>query len=213
MLAVLALCGLLASGCSGGSDDSAAPETTAPVLTGPPQETTAPPEEPARLFTKADVRRLALQPSDRPLGMRYVKAESGMRTFFDVGIIGDEPEREADEQDLRAVFDATFDAPRTDMRVAARYWLFAKAAGARYWFDRTRERSQAVGFQELQESGLGDESWAGGGDLGGPLVISHVIRIANVLVVVSQSTSQLRPSEEEALTAARQAVRRLERAA
>src|SRR5687767_9903757 len=121
---------LVAGGCAGGDDDSEsageesppAATTTADDAPAPnlslPATTTAPSAEQGPTYTRAQLPRLALQPSDAPSGMRYTRAESGRKTLFEVGIALDTQTRELRSLGFRAVYDAIFDRPNADLRLA-----------------------------------------------------------------------------------------------
>jgi hypothetical protein len=221
---VLAMAALVVSGCAGGDDDSESageespPATTttgddAPAPNVPlPSTATTPSAEQGRTYTRAQLPRLALQPSDAPSGMRYTRAESGRKTLFEVGIALDTQTRELRSLGFRAVYDAIFDKPNADLRLATRTWLFRAASGAERWLERTRGNSFAVAMEPLQAPRLADGSWAARGNVGGSDVISHAFRARNVVVLVTFSTQSARLSEADALAAARKAVTRVRQA-
>src|SRR5829696_8827244 len=149
---VLAVLAVVAAGCSSGSDSSAEQEP------GPKQDTT-PQTEPVgetKHFTKAELPKLALQPGDAPRGMRYTKEASGRMSLADVGFILDEQIAEVKSLGLKGIYDATFDAKSTDLRLASRLWLFGDADGARQWLAKTERDSQQFAFQPLTAPQLGD---------------------------------------------------------
>lgn len=210
ILAALAL-----AGCAGGSDEPAAEEettTASAATTGGVDAEPAPPEEPARLFTKAELPGLALQPSDAPSGMSYTKAESGPRTLEDVGIILDDQVAQAEELGLRSVYDATFDSTTSDLRLASRLWLFAAGDGADRWLEQSREDS-VLYLDQIDAPALADGSWAAQGAIGGTEVISHGFREGNVVVVVTFSSNTQQVSAPSALAAAQDAAARVVAAA
>lgn len=215
-----AVVALAAAGCDGGSE-SAREEpaaTTAPASTAPAQAPAATsPEQPPpatkgeRLYTKAQLPRLALQPADAPSGMRYTKAESGPRTFLDVGLVLDGQLAEVRRLGLRAVHDVIFDSTSSDLRLATRLWLFRGAAGASSWLEKSKDDAVLFALEPVSAPRLADESWAARGNVAGNAVISHAFRAGNVVVVVTFSTQSLRLSEPDALAAARKAVARVGR--
>ena len=211
ILAALAL-----AGCAGGSGEPAAEEeeaaNTAAATTAEVEAEPAPPEEPARLFTKADLPELALQPSDAPSGMSYTRAESGPRTLEDVGIILDDQIALAEELGMSSVYDATFDSTTSDLRVASRLWLFSAAAGADRWLEQSRDDS-VLYLEQIAAPALADGSWAAQGAIGGTEVISHGFREGNVVVVVTLSSNTQQPSLANALTVAQDAAARVVAAA
>jgi hypothetical protein len=220
---LLALLALVAAGCAGDDDDSnsageetpaaTSPETGAPSPTAPPLATTTEPaDESGPVYTRAQLHRLALQPSDAPSGMRYTRAESGRKTLFEVGVALDTQTRELRSLGFRAVYDAIFDKPNGDLRLATRTWLFRAASGAERWLERTRGNSFAVAMEPLQAPRLADGSWAARGNVGGSDVISHAFRARNVVVLVTFSTQSARLSEADALAVARKAVTRVRQA-
>jgi len=199
-LAVLVLvAALAASACSSGSDTAADESTTA-------QETTPPAE--TRLFEKAELPKLALQPSDAPAGMRYIKADSGPMTLLDVGIVLDDQVAQIRGLGIRGIYDATFDSKTTDVRLASRIWLFAEADGAERWFEKSRSESELYGFEQITAPRLGQDSWAARGNVGAA-VVSYAFRTANVVVVTTYSTQSQELSESDAIAAAQKAAARL----
>jgi hypothetical protein len=213
LVVLIALLAFVAAGCAG-DDESASeqpPVSTTPAATQPPAPA---PEEPAEvvpfgLYTKGDLARLVLQPDDAPFGMRYMKEESGPRTFFDVGLVLEEQLAEVRKLGLRGIYDATFDSTTTDLRLATRAWLFAKANGATEWLEKTKTDSTLFALQPIMAPRLGEGSWAAGGEIAGNVVISHAFRAGNVVVVVTMSTQTRELSESDALTAAQNAVGRV----
>jgi hypothetical protein len=212
LVVVLAALALGVAGCADDDSDSSsdqAQETTptavTPTTTAPPAATVA---EPEQLFTRSDLPRLALRPSDAPSGMRYTRQESGHKALADVGIALQTQVRELRSLQFRAVYDATFDTPAADMRLAARMWLFRQAGGANEWLERTRANAFAVALEPIQAPSLADGSWAVRGNVGGSDVITHAFRRGNLVVVVTFSTQGRTLSEADALAAARRAVNR-----
>jgi hypothetical protein len=207
LLAVAALA--LAAGCADDDSDSGdQAQTTAeatPTVTPPPAATTA---EPDQLFTRSDLPRLALRPSDAPNGMRYTRRESGHKQLAEVGIALDTQIRELRSLQFSAVYDAIFDTPAADLRLASRMWLFRRAQGATRWLERTRANSFAVQLQPIQAPLLADGSWAARGNVGGSDVITHAFRSGNLVVIVTFSTQRRTLSEADALAATQRAVRR-----
>ena len=199
-LAVLFLiAALAASACSSGSDSAADDQP------GPPQETT--PAQAAR-FTKAQLPKLALQPSDAPPGMRYTRPDSGRKTLFDVGIILDDQVSQIRGLGIQGIYDSTFDSTKTDVRLASRIWLFAKPQGAVRWFEKSRSESELYGFEQITAPRLGEDSWAARGNVGAA-VLSYAFRTSNVVVVTTYSTQSQELSESAALAAAQKAEARL----
>jgi hypothetical protein len=221
---LLAMAALVAAGCAGDDDDSESageeppPAATtnaddAPAPNVPlPATTTTPSTEQGRIYTRLELPRLALQPSDAPSGMRYTRAESGRKTLFEVGVALDTQTRELRRLGFRAVYDAIFDSTKSDLRLASRTWLFRASSGAERWLERTRGNSFAVALQPVQAPRLADGSWAARGNVGGSDIISHAFRARNVVVLVTFSTQSARLSEADALAAARKAVTRIRRA-
>ena len=198
---------LTAAACSG--SDDAAGDRQQP---GPPQDTTPAPTttSEAPRFAKADLPKLALQPSDAPRGMRYTKPDSGKKTLFDVGIILDDQKAQIQGLGIQGIYDATFDSTTTDVRLASRIWLFAKPEGAVRWFEKSRSESELYGFEPITAPPLGEDSWAARGNVGAA-VISYAFRSSNVVVVTTYSTQSQELSESDALAAAQKAEARLRR--
>jgi hypothetical protein len=204
---------LVAAGCADDDSDSAqeeVPEPTTqtevtPTVTSPPAATVT---EPEQLFTRADLPKLALRPSDAPNGMRYTKQESGHKALADVGIALDTQINELRALQFRAVYDAVFDTPASDLRLAARLWLFKQTGGASRWLERTRANSFAVALEPIQAPSLADGSWAARGNVGGNDVITHAFRSGNLVVVMTFSTQRRPLSEADALAAAQRAASR-----
>jgi hypothetical protein len=213
LVVLLAAVLFVAAGCADDDSDSArdeAPETTTPTevtptITGPPTATVT---EPERLFTRADLPKLALRPSDAPNGMRYTKQESGHKALADVGIALNTQINELRALQFRAVYDAIFDTPAADLRLAARLWLFRQAGGASRWLERTRANSFAVALEPIQAPSLADGSWAARGNVGGSDVITHAFRSGNLVVIMTFSTQRRPLSEADALAAAQRAASR-----
>jgi hypothetical protein len=191
---------LAASACSAGSDTAADERPTTTQETTPAAET--------RLFTKAELAKLALQPSDAPTGMRYTKVDSGPKTLLDVGIVLDDQVAQIRGLGIRGIYDATFDSKTTDVRLASRIWLFAEADGAERWFEKSRSESELYGFEQITAPPLGEDSWAARGNVGAA-VISYAFRTGNAVVVTSYSTQSQELSESAALAAAQRAEARL----
>jgi hypothetical protein len=191
------------SACSSGSDSSEEEP-------GPAQDTT-PQVESSPRYTKAELPKLALQPSDAPSGMRYTKEASGRMSLADVGFILDEQIAEVRALDVKGIFDATFDSTSSDLRLASRLWLFANADGAQQWLDKTERDSQQFAFQPLTTPDLGDDSWAARGNLAAE-VVTYAFRLGNLVVVTSYTTQTEQISESAVLAAAQKAAERLGRA-
>ena len=199
---IVAVMALAASACSSGSDSSAEEQP------GPAQDTTS--SAPAAHFTRDQLPRLALQPSDAPDGMRYTKEASGRMSLADVGFLIPSQINEVKNLKLRGIYDATFDAKKrtSDLRLASRLWLFADEDGARRWLDKTERDSQAFAFEALQTPPLGDDAWAGYGNLAAQ-VVTYAFRKGNLVVVTSYTTETEELSQQDALAAAEKAARRL----
>jgi hypothetical protein len=211
VVVLLAAVAFVAAGCADDDSDSGdqaqttTPADVTPTVTPPPAATTV---EPEQLFTRADLPRLALRPSDAPSGMRYTKQESGHKQLGEVGIALDTQINELRSLQFRAVYDATFDTPAADLRLASRMWLFRRAQGASQWLERTQANAFAVALQPIQAPLLADGSWAARGNVGGSDVITHAFRSGNVVVVVTFSTHRRPLSEADALATTQRAVRR-----
>jgi hypothetical protein len=207
---LLAVALFAATGCDTGSDsDSAAEEatTTTPSVTATaPAQPSLPTGESGRKYTRGELSRIALQPSDAPRGMRYTRAESGPKTLEEIGVLLNTQTRELRSLGYRAVYDAIFDS--RDVRLASRIWLFNAARGAQRWLASTESQSLAVAMQPISAPELGDGSWAAGGNLNGNDVITHAFRTGNVVVVMTLSTQTARLSPSDALAAAQKAVSR-----
>ena len=206
----------LAAGCDTGSDDDSASESPSlappPTLTPPPSPPPAQPttsQQSERLYTPAQLSRLALQPSDAPRGMRYSKSESGRKTLDEIGVLLDTQTRELRALGYRAVYDAFFDATASDLRLASRVWLFRNARGAERWLARTESNSLAVALQPIAAPALAEDSWAAGGNLNGNDLITHAFRAGNVVVVQTLSTQSQKLAPAAALAAAQKAATRL----
>jgi hypothetical protein len=204
---ILAVLALVAAGCSG-SDSSA--EEQQP---GPTQDTTTQSSGETKHFTKAQLPKLALQPSDAPAGMRYTKEASGRMSLADVGFILDKQIAEVRSLGLKGIYDATFDAKSRskDLRLASRLWLFADADAARQWLDKTERESEQYAFQPLTTPDLGDDSWAARGNLAAE-VVTYAFREGNLVVVTSYTTQTEKLSESAALAAAEKAADRIAKA-
>lgn len=202
---IVAATALAVSACSSGSDSSAEEQP------GPAQDTT--PSTPSVHFTKDQLPKLALQPSDAPKGMRYSKEASGSQTLEDVGFLVPSQVNQVKNLNLKGIYDATFDAkkPTSDLRLASRLWLFADEDGAKRWLDKTERDSQAFAFEALQTPRLGDDAWAGYGNLAAQ-VVTYAFRRGNLVVVTSYTTQTEELSQQDALAAAEKAARRLDQA-
>jgi hypothetical protein len=208
---LLAVAVLAAAGCDTGSDSESEPTAEPPTTTRSPTQTTpaAEPTEPERRYTRRELPRIALQPSDAPRGMRYTKAESGPKTLEEIGILLNTQTRELRSLGYRAVYDSIFDS--RNARLASRIWLFKEPQGAERWLASTESQSLAVQLQPLSAPPLADGSWAAGGNLNGNDVITHAFRTGNVVVVMTLSTQTARLSPSDALAAARKAASRAQR--
>jgi hypothetical protein len=202
---MLAAMALALSACSSGSDSSAEEQP------GPTQDTT--PSESAAHFTKDQLPQLALQPADAPKGMRYTKEASGRQTLQDVGFIVPSQINQVKNLRLRGIYDATYDSKKrtSDLRLASRLWLFADEDGAKRWFDKTERDAQSFGFEALQTPKLGDDGWAGHGNLAAQIV-TYAFRKGNLVVVTSYSSQSEGLSQRDAQAAAEKAARRLDQA-
>jgi hypothetical protein len=138
--------------------------------------------------------------------MRYTKAESGLKTLEEIGVLLNTQTRELRRLGYRAVYDVIFDSP--DVRLASRIWLFDEPRGAQRWLASTESQSLAVAMQPLSAPELADGSWAAGGNLNGNDLITHAFQTGNVVVVMTLSTQTARLSASDALAAAQKAVSR-----
>ena len=202
---IAAVMALTASACSSGSDSSAEEQP------GPAQDTT--PSAPAAHFTRDQLPKIALQPSDAPDGMRYTKELSGRQSLADVGFIVPSQINEVRNLKLKGIYDATFDTKKrtSDLRLASRLWLFEDEEGAQKWLDKTERDSQQFAFEALAPPRLGDDSWGGYGNLAAQ-VLTYAFRKGNVVVVTSYTTEIEELSQQAALAAAQKAAQRLEQA-
>jgi hypothetical protein len=194
---------LAATACSSGSETAADEQPTTTQETAPPAET--------RRFRKAELPKLALQPSDAPAGMRYTKVDSGPKTLLDVGIVLDDQVAQIRGMGIRGIYDATFDSKSTDVRLASRIWLFAEDEGAERWFEKSRSESELYGFEQITAPSLGQDSWAARGNVGA-MVVSYAFRTSNVVVVTTYSTQSQELSDSDAIAAAQKAAARLQAA-
>jgi hypothetical protein len=200
---ILAAVALAASACSSGSDSSAEEQP------GPAQDTT--PAESAAHFTRAQLPQIALRPSDAPAGMHYVKESSGRQSLEDAGFVLPSQTKQLQKFKLRGIYDATYDAENTDLRLASRVWLFADADGAKRWLEKTQRDAEQFAFEPLEAPRLGQESWGGYGNLAAQIV-TYAFREGNVVVVTSYSTQTEEISQQAALDAAAKAAERLDEA-
>jgi hypothetical protein len=200
LAALVLLAALAASACSSGSDTAADEQSTTVRATTPAAET--------RHFTKAELPKLALQPSDAPAGMRHTKVESGPQTLLDVGIVLDDQVAQIRGMGIRGIYDAIFDSKTTDVRLASRIWLFAEVDGAERWFEKSRSETELYGFEQITAPRLGQDSWAARGNVGA-LVVSFAFRTSNVVVVTTYSTQSQELSDSDAIAAAQKAEARL----
>lgn len=203
---ILAAVALATAACSSGSDSSVEPQPA-------PRQDTTPTAKPEEHFTKDQLPKLALQPSDAPQGMRYTKQESGRMSLAQVGFILDSQIKPLRALKFKGIYDAIFDSTskRSDLRLASRLWLFGSAAAAQKWLDKTESDSQQFAFQSLAPPQLGDDSWAGYGNLAAQ-VMTYAFREGNVVVVTSYTTQTEELSQAAAIAAAEKAARRLENA-
>jgi len=200
---ILAAVAIAASACSSGSNSSAEEQP------GPAQDTT--PSSPTEHFTKEQLPKLALQPSDAPAGMHYVREASGRMSLADVGFLLPSQTKPLRRLKIKGIYDATFDAKKTDLRLASRLWLFADADGAKQWLAKTQNDSEQYAFEQLQAPRLGDESWGGYGNLAAQ-VVTYAFREGNLVVVTSYTTQTETISQRAALAAAAKAAKRLNQA-
>jgi hypothetical protein len=202
---ILAAVALATAACSSGSDSSAGQEP------GPAQDTT-PMSTPAQHFTKDQLPKLALQPSDAPEGMRYSRKESGRMSLSQVGFVLDSQIKPLRVLKLKGIYDATFDSTsrRSDLRLASRLWLFDDADSAQKWLNKTERDSQQYAFESLAPPKLGDDAWAGYGNLAAQ-VLTYAFRKDNVVVVTSYTTQTEELSQAAAVAAAEKAAQRLEK--
>jgi hypothetical protein len=185
LLPLVAASALIPAGCGSSSAAPSSSETS----TSPPATT---PSKPARVYTKQELARLALQAKDSPADMRYVKAASGPMTLERIGFIVPRQKRELRSYGFRAVRDAIFTAksPRSDRTVTERVWLMKNGKSASRWLERSMSDSVGLGFSQLQSSGLGDESWAATGQANDAVVITHAFRLGNAVFVVSSFSAK-----------------------
>ena len=193
---------LAMSACSSGSNSSAEEQP------GPAQDTT--PSAPAAHFTKNQLPKLALQPSDAPKGMRYTKEASGRQSLADVGFIVPSQINQVKNLNLKGIYDATYDSKKanSDLRLASRLWLFADEDGARRWLDKTQRDAESFAFEALETPRLGDDAWGGYGNLAAQ-VVTYAFRKGNLVVVTSYSSQSETLSQKDALAAAEKASRRV----
>ena len=200
---ILAAMALAVSACSSGSDSSAEEQP------GPAQDTTPAPRE--AHFTKAQLSSLGLKPSDAPEGMRYTKEASGRLTLADAGFIAPSQVKAIQKFKLEGIHDSTFDSTSSDLRLASRIWLFDSAENAQKWLDKTEADSQQFGFEPLDPPSIGEDGWAGIGNLAAQ-VLTYAFREGNVVVVTSYTSETETLSEAEGIAAARKAQQRLDQA-
>src|SRR5918999_3333095 len=152
---LLAVALLVATACDTGSDsdsDSTA-EPPSPTQTTPAAQPSLPTPS-GRTYTRRELPKIALQPSDAPRGMRYTRAESGPKTLEEIGFLLNTQTRELRSLGYRAVYDAIFDS--RDVRLASRIWLFNAARGAQRWLASTESQSLAVAMQPISAPELAD---------------------------------------------------------
>jgi hypothetical protein len=208
MLAVVLA--LAAAGC-GSSSSSEGPTTTfnAPPTPPPPPATPQPPPpptKPSRIYKKKELARLVLQPKDAPADLVFVRGESGRKTLEQIGFILPQQVNEAKAYGFRAVQDAIFQAKSktSDRRVSERVWLLKNAKGASGWLEKSKADAVGLGFSDLKNIGIGDESWSITGQVQDGVIITHAFRLGNVVVLVSSYAAQeaLSPSAARAAAVA-----------
>jgi hypothetical protein len=202
-----------AAGCAGGDDDEGSDSSRegSPAATTTAQGATTTERSPDRVYARKELARLALQPNDAPPGMLYTKAESGPKTFEEVGLLLTSDIQEVRRLGLDAIYDVIFDSQKSDVRLTSRLWLFEKAAGARSWLAKTESDAALFEFSRVRAPRFADGSWAARGDAAGNEVLTHTFRAGNVVVVVSFSTQSTGLSEADALAATRKALARFRR--
>jgi hypothetical protein len=210
LVLVIMTLSFVVAGCAGGDDDndSESAREDSPAATTAPRGATTTEGSRERVYARAELARLALQPNDAPPGMLYTKAESGAKTFEEVGLLLGPDLAEVRRLGLDAIYDVIFDAEQSDLRLTSRLWLFEKPGGARSWLAKTENDAASFQFQRVRAPRFGDGSWAARGNAAGSEVITHAFRSGNVVVVVSFSTQSRTPSESDALAATRKALAR-----
>lgn len=165
-----------------------------------------------RIFGPEDLPRLALQPSDRPLGLRYARDQSGRKSLGAIGFVLPREIAQVRRLGLLAVYDAIF-VSAGDRRLGTRLWLFRSPSGAGRWLAETREKSLSLRLAPIPAPPLGDESWAVRGPVAvaAGAIVSHAFRVGNLVEVVSLFGTRTPPTAREALIAARAALARLGR--
>ena len=143
--------------------------------------------------------------------MHYVKEASGRQSLADVGFVLPSQISQLRKYKIKGIYDSTFDAEKTDLRLASRLWLFADDDGAKRWLEKTQNDAQQYAFQPLQAPRLGQESWGGYGNLAAQ-VVTYAFREGNVVVVTSYTTQTEEISQRAALDAAAKAAKRLNEA-
>lgn len=211
---------VLAAGC-GGSGAPAGSTTTAstrPAAATPPPARVAVKAQPKpwRTFARKELPRMALQPTDAPADLVYVREESGVRSLADMGLILPRQQRAVRSLGYLGAHDAVFAAKRrtSDRRVAERIWLFKKRSSASAWLERTRRDSVDLEFDALPAPPLGEESWAARGliQIGGGQAITHAFRLGNAVFTVVMYGDTTPPNVAGALAGARAALARAKRA-
>ena len=210
---LVAALALTAAACNSGSDQ-AGQEPIPPRPAATQQQPATQPSAPASSahFTKRQLGRAALQPADAPNGMRYTRVDSGRKSLAQIGYIVDRQISQVRDLGFQAVYDATFDSTTTDVRLASRLWLFAKPEGAQKWLEKTAQDSQTYGFEPISAPPLGDDAWAGKGNVGAD-VITYAFRTGNLVVVTSYETQSEQLSQSAKLAAAEKAAERAASAA
>jgi hypothetical protein len=204
LVLVLLVAALAGAACSG--SDSQAQEQP-----GPRQETaTQPSPSLAPHYTREELPKIALQPADRPRGLRYLKVDSGRRTLAQIGFVLDEQLKQVRGFGLRGIYDTTFVSKSGDLRLVERLWLFSAEKGAQSWLAKSEADSQAFGLTPITAPRIGEASWAARGNLGADL-ITYAFRIGNVVAVTAYTAQREELSESEALAAAQKAADRLRR--
>ncbi len=179
---------------------------------GGEEASSSPSRERPRIFAPEELSRLALQPSDRPLGLRYARDQSGRKSLQAIGFVLPREIAQVRRLGLVAVYDAIF-LSSSDRRLGTRLWLFRSPSGAGRWMAQTREKSLSLRLAPIPAPPLGDESWAVRGPVAvaAGAIISHAFRVGNLVEVVSLFGTRTPPTPREALIAARAALARLGR--
>lgn len=207
---IVAAAVVLAAGC-GGDSSSASPSPTTQTTTQTTVQPVARPK-PWRTFTKQELPRIALQPTDAPADLRYVRAESGRTSLEEMGLILPRQQRSVRSLGYLGAYDAVFAAraASSDRRVAQRIWLFKTRSGAKQWLVQTKQDAVDLQFSELDAPLLGEESWAARGliQIGGGRAITHAFRLGNAVFTIVMYGDTTPPTEVGALAAAKAALAR-----